>query len=200
MRSPLLALLALALLPGCDAVAETFGAPDVVEVPLRSAGRLDIEPRSVTLESTEADIGRDLPNLFDIGDVLIPTDALSFRATDTSARRSDPLPTCTVDLLVFVDGVAAVSGAVTVDQEGGTGTVTGASFSYADGYSQQDVCSRFPDGDCPAAAGTYSRSDVVGAVTDAVQSGVVDLDIAAVNTGACVGLLTVERLVFDIDY
>ena len=206
MQTPMRALvLAFALSPlfaGCDLIADLAGAPDEVDVSAGSAGRLDVIPASTTVSSSDVNVGQDLPDVFDVDGITLPEGSVTFTpATPTlTVTRSAADETCLITLSLFVDGVRAADGQVTVDVDGSTATVTQASVQFASGYTASDVCGAFPGGTCPATSGTYTRQQIQDAVTAAIQSGRFDLDIAAQNPGACQGTLKVETLRFGLSY
>ncbi len=196
-----LAILTVPSLGGCDFIAGIAGAPEEVEVSTGGAGQLAITPEGTSVASANVSVGRDLPNLFDIDDIDLPEGSVTFEASAaTASRTASPQETCNIAVSLFIDGVRAADGQVAIEQTGTSASVTSASLTYANGYSSTQVCSAFPSGSCPATSGDYDRGEIIDAVTEAIQSGRFDLDVAARNPGSCVGTLRLAKLTFGLDY
>src|SRR5690606_26348118 len=105
--APLLAFLLLPLLAGCDEVAGVVGV-DAFDVELGSNGRLPIAPDASGTAGTPVAIDDRIPDVFDVSDISIPEDVVTFELAPGSGGGS-----CTVELYFMLDRIPALQSTVT---------------------------------------------------------------------------------------
>ncbi|MDX1420775.1 MAG: hypothetical protein R3181_12465 [Rubricoccaceae bacterium] len=185
-----------ASLLGCDAIAEVVGV-DEFDVSLGSNAQVPILPSSAGTVGTEARIDDRIPDVFDVSDISIPEDAVTFDAATPGAGRSGS-SRCEVELYIMVDEIPALQSTIVVDDEASP-AVRSVTSRFAQAYTRSDICSEF-GGDCPVVSGSRTPEQIRDRVNAAVDRRAFDLDIVAVNDGPCAGLLTIDRIHFELDF
>lgn len=188
-----LSLVGTALFVGCDAVAEIVGV-DEFDVSLGDDAILPIVPDGTVSVGTAAEIDDRLPDVFDVSDISIPSDAVTF----TPAVPGGTGAVCTVNLYIMIDRVPTLQSTVEIDEDANP-TVQSATSQFARPYSRDAICADLGS-DCPVVTGTRTPEQIQTNVNAAVDRRAFDLDLVAVNDGPCAGLLQIERLHFELDF
>jgi hypothetical protein len=132
--------------------------------------------------------------VFDVSDISIPSDAVSFDPAVPGGTGT----VCTVDLYIMIDRVPTLQSTVEVD-EGEDPAVQSATSRFARPYDRSAICAGL-GADCPVVAGTRTPEQIRNHVNAAVDRRAFDIDVVAVNDGLCAGLLRIERLHFELDF
>ena len=187
-----LALFSTALLAGCDQAADLLGV-DQFDVSLGSDARLPVAPAATVAAGTAAAFDDRIPDVFDVSDISIPEDAVTF---DPAVPGTGA--TCTVHLYAMLDRVPALQSTIRID-EGADPTVQSVTSRFARPYDRAAICGDL-GADCPVVNGDLTADQIRDRVNASVDHHAFDLDLVAVNDGACAGLLTIERLHFELDF
>jgi hypothetical protein len=190
-------LLAPVALTGCDTITQALGI-DRVDVSTGSAGQLTVGPGVVVHNSQTVTISQNLPGSVRVNDIQVLAENLSY-APAPGARSGASQQTCPVDVWVLVNNVRAVEGTVVVQDE--PRQVVSHTFRFAQPYQRATLCAALPlaEGElCPLATGDKSQGEIQTVIDQALRSGSFTIDFLSRSEGDCTGLLSIQRLRYQI--
>lgn len=204
LRSSLLLLLLLTLIatPGCDAVQDAVNdaIPDV-DVPLGSAGdNLPVAPGAAA-RSTDVDGEDDLPSGFDVANILLEEDDVTYTPVSTTGKTRETAASGSIFVAILIDRVPAVSTTITIVDDAVTDiSPSSISIGQYDGTALAEALENLEDDDLIRDDyASLSSSDIQDVVNDALVSDSFQLSVIVHTSSDLLGTLDIDQITIDVE-